>query len=208
MKLFLRLVAGLLLLNTLQAAAEGDPATGQAKSAICAACHAADGNSTVPQWPKLAGQHADYIERQFNLIKSGARPVPEMTGIVGLISEEDIANIAAWFASQQRTGGVAEESKVALGEKIWRAGNAKTSVPACAACHGPAGEGVPFAGFPALAGQHSVYIASMLKRFRAGENWGEKDTLSQIMDGVAERLSDAEIEAVASYIQGLYRATE
>jgi len=208
MKLLLRLVAGLLLITSLQAAAEGDAAIGQAKSAICAACHAADGNSTVPQWPKLAGQHADYIERQFNLIKSGARPVPEMTGIVGLISEEDIVNIAAWFASQRRQGGVAEESKVALGEKIWRAGNAKTSVPACAACHGPAGEGIPFAGFPALAGQHSVYIASMLKRFRAGENWGEKDALSQIMDGVAERLTDAEIEAVASYIQGLYRATE
>jgi len=208
MKFFFRFIAGLLLVISVQAVAEGDAATGQSKAAICAACHGADGNSTVPQWPKLAGQHADYLERQFGLIKSGARPVPEMAGIVGLVSEEDASNIAAWFASQNRKGGVAEESEVAVGERLWRAGNAKTSVPACMACHGPAGEGIPFVGFPALAGQHSVYAASMLKRFRAGENWGEKDAKSQIMNGVAERLTDKEIEAVASYIEGLYRVEE
>lgn len=208
MKFFFRLIAGLLLINSMQLAAEGDAATGQAKSAICAACHGADGNSVVPQWPKLAGQHADYIERQFTLIKSGARPVPEMIGIVAAISEDDIRDISAWFTSQVIQGGVADEALVDTGEKLWRAGNAKTSVPACMACHGPAGEGIPFAGYPALAGQHAAYIASMLKRFRAGENWGEKDTHSQIMNGVAERLSDKEIEAVASYIEGLYNATE
>jgi len=205
MKFFFRLIAVLLLVNSLQAVAEGDAAVGESKAGICAACHGADGNSTVPQWPKLAGQHADYLERQFTLIKSGARPVPEMAGIVGLISEDDINNIAAWYASNTRKGGIAQEALVASGKKLWQAGNAKNSVPACMACHGPAGEGIPFVGFPALAGQHSAYVASMLKRYRAGENWGEKDAKSQIMNGVAERLSDSEIEAVASYIEGLYR---
>jgi len=208
MKFSLPLVAGLLLVVSLQAAADGDAAAGEAKAAICAACHGADGNSVVPQWPKLAGQHNDYLERQFALIKSGARPVPEMTGIVAAISEEDMVDIAAWFSSHHRNGGVADEALVEVGERLWRAGNSKTSVPACMACHGPAGEGIPFAGFPALAGQHSAYIVSMLKRFRSGENWGEKDMQSQTMNGVAERLSDREIEAVASYIQGLYRVTE
>jgi len=208
MKFLSRLTAGLLLVFSLQATAEGDAAAGEAKSAICAACHGADGNSVVPQWPKLAGQHTDYLVRQFALIKSGARPVPEMTGIVAAIGDEDMVDIAAWFSSHQRNGGIADEALVEVGERLWRGGNSRTSVPACMACHGPAGEGIPFTGFPALAGQHSAYIASMLKRFRSGENWGEKDTQSQVMNGVAERLSDREIEAVASYIQGLYRVAE
>jgi len=208
MKLFLRAAAGLLLLISLHAAAEGDAGAGQSKAAVCAACHGVDGNSTVPQWPKLAGQHADYLVRQFGLIKSGARPVPEMAGIVGGVSEQDIADIAAWYSSQEIKGGVADESLVTAGQKLWRAGDAKTGVPACMACHGPAGEGVPFAGYPALRGQHSVYVASMLKRFRSGENWGEKDANSHVMDGVAAALKDAEIDAVASYIEGLYRREE
>ncbi len=209
MKFFCRVAtAGLLLLTSLHAVAQGDASAGQAKAAICAACHGADGNSTVPQWPKLAGQHADYIVRQFNLIKSGARPVPEMAGIVAAISEQDIDDIAAWFSSQVIKGGVADESLVKSGEKLWRAGNAESGVPACMACHGPAGEGIPLAGYPALRGQHAVYIVSSLTRFRAGTNWGEKDVNSQVMNGVATALKDNEINAVASYIEGLYRADD
>jgi cytochrome c553 len=208
MKFFFQLAAGLLAVISLQAFAEGDAAAGQGKSAICAACHGPDGNSVMPQWPKLAGQHPAYIVRQFNLIKAGARPVPEMVGIVGTISEQDIEDIAAWFSSQNSKGGVADPSLVAAGEKLFRAGNAKTGVPACMACHGPAGEGNPLAGYPALAGQHSVYVASLLKRFRSGENWGEKDVNSQVMDGVAAALRDEDIAAVASFIEGLYRAGE
>ncbi len=208
MKLFFQAAASLLLVVSLQAVAEGDAATGQAKAAICAACHGADGNSMVPQWPKLAGQHPAYILRQFKLIKAGARPVPEMVGIVAAVNEQDIDDIAAWYSSQAVKGGVADEALAARGEKLWRAGNAKTGVPACMACHGPAGEGNPLAGYPALAGQHSVYVASMLKRFRAGENWGEKDTNSQVMNGVAAALSDDEINAVAGFIEGLYRVEE
>jgi cytochrome c553 len=162
----------------------------------------------VPQWPKLAGQHGDYMVRQATLIKSGARPVPEMVGIVATLSEQDIADISAWFASQQMSAGVANQEDVPAGQRLWRAGDMKSGVPACSACHGPAGEGNPLAGYPALAGQQEVYVASMLKRFRAGENWGSKDAPSQVMNGVAARLTDDDIKFLASYIQGLYLVKE
>lgn len=204
MKFFIRAAASLLTVISLQAVAEGDATAGQAKSAICAACHGMDGNSAVPNWPKLAGQHAPYIERQTALIKSGARPVPEMMGIVAGMSEQDFADIAAYFASQTNNGGVADESIAALGQSIYRAGNAESGVPACMSCHGPAGEGNPLSGYPALAGQHAVYTAKMLTGFRNGDNWGEKDASSHIMNGSAANLTDDEIAAVASYIQGLY----
>jgi len=191
-----------------QALAAGDPSAGQAKSAICAACHGADGNSVVPNWPKIAGQHEGYVQRQVQLIKAGARVVPEMIGIVPGLSDQDIADLAAWFSSQEMSGGVADDAMVELGERIFRAGNAESGVPACMSCHGPAGEGNPLAGYPALAGQHSVYTSKMLKGFRAGENWGEDDAPSQVMNGAAAELSDEEIAAVASYIQGLYRRGE
>ncbi len=203
-----RMVAGLMLLISLPVLAEGDAEAGKSKAGICAACHGTDGNSMVPQWPKLAGQHPAYLERQTALIKSGARPVPEMAGIVGAISEQDFADLAAYFSSQKNSAGVADEALRPLGERLWRAGNAESGVPACMACHGPSGEGNPLAGYPALAGQHSVYTANMLKRFRAGENWGEKDTNSQVMVGTAARLTDEEIAALASYIQGLYLLAE
>lgn len=204
MSLTLRVAASLLVLFSVQAFAKGDATAGQTKSAICAACHGVDGNSMVPNWPKLAGQHEKYLVRQATLIKSGARMVPEMAGITPGLSEQDILDISAYFASQAVAGGVADESLVELGERIYRAGNAETGVPACMACHGPAGEGNPLAGYPALAGQHSVYTAKMLTGFRDGDNWGDSDAPSKIMNGSAAELSDAEIAAVASYIQGLH----
>lgn len=208
MSVLLRVTASMLVWFSVQALAEGDAAAGQAKSAICAACHGADGNSAVPNWPKLAGQHEEYLARQLRLIKSGARPVPEMMGITPGISDEDIDDLAAYFASRAPAGGVADEGQVALGEQIYRAGNADSGVPACMACHGPGGEGNPLAGYPALAGQHAVYTVSMLQRFRSGENWGEGDAASQVMNGSAAELTDEEIEAVASYIQGLHLRAE
>lgn len=202
----LRAAVILMLLFSTEAFARGDASAGQAKSAICAACHGVDGNSMVATWPKLAGQHEKYLVRQARLIKSGDRPVPEMAAITPGLSDQDIEDISAYFASQTNNGGVADESMIALGERIYRAGNAESGVPACMACHGPAGEGNPLAGYPALAGQHSVYTAKLLSRFRAGENWGEKDAQSQIMNGSAAELTDEEIQAVASYIQGLHLA--
>ncbi len=208
MSVLLRAIAVLLVLVGSQAYAAGDAAAGQAKSAICAACHGVDGNSAVPNWPKLAGQHEQYLLRQLSLIKSNARPVPEMMGITPGLSDQDLQDLSAYFASQTNNGGVADESKVPLGERIYRAGNADSGVPACMACHGPAGEGNPLAGYPALAGQHAVYTAKMLKGFRAGENWGEGDASSAVMNGSAAELTDEEIDAVASYLQGLYLNTE
>ena len=206
MRALLRAAVILLVLCSTQVLAKGDAAAGQAKSAVCAACHGMDGNSMVPNWPKLAGQHEDYLARQITLIKAGARPVPEMMAITPGLSDQDIEDLAAYFASQANNGGVADESLVELGARVYRAGNAENGVPACMACHGPAGEGNPLSGYPALAGQHAVYTANMLNRFRNGENWGEKDASSQVMNGVAARLTPEEIQAVASYIEGLHLA--
>jgi cytochrome c553 len=208
MRFFIRAAASILAVISLQAVAEGDASAGQAKSAICAACHGADGNSVVPNWPKLAGQHTGYMVRQVNLIKSGARNVPEMVGIVATMSDQDIEDIAAWFSSQKNNGGVADESAVFLGQRIYKAGNVETGVPACMSCHGPGGEGNPLAGYPALAGQHSMYISKMLTGFRMGFNWGDDDGPSTVMNGAALLLSKEEIEAVANYIQGLYLDVE
>jgi len=208
MRLLLRAIASSLVFFSLHAFAQGDAAAGQGKSAICAACHGVDGNSVVPNWPKLAGQHQEYLIRQTHLIKDGARPVPEMMGITPGLSDQDILDITAYFTAQKNSGGVADESKVVVGERIYRAGNAESGVPACMSCHGPAGEGNPLAGYPVVAGQHALYVANMLTRFRQGEHWGDDDHLSKIMNGSASELTNEEIEAVASYIQGLYRNTD
>ena len=208
MSLLLRALASSLVLFSAHALAQGDATAGQAKSAICAACHGADGNSMVPNWPKLAGQHEQYLNRRITLIKSGARPVPEMMGITPGLNDQDILDLSAYFSAQERSAGVADDSMVLLGEQIYRAGNADSGVPACMACHGPAGEGNPVSGYPALAGQHAPYTANMLTRFRAGENWGERDASSHVMNGSAAEMTDEEIQAVASYIQGLYQDIE
>lgn len=204
MKHLLQFAIGLTLLTSLPVFAAGDAAAGQGKAAICAACHGADGNSAVPNWPKLAGQHASYIERQLVLIKGGQRTVPEMAGIVMGLSDADMADIAAYYATQSIKAGLADEALREVGEKIYRSGIADKDVPACLSCHGPAGEGNPLAGYPALAGQHEVYSAKMLGGFRAGQTWGEDDSSSKIMTEVTIRLTDAEIAAVANYIQGLH----
>jgi len=204
MKHFLQLAISLSMLFSLPVLALGDADAGKSKAGICAACHGADGNSVVPNWPKIAGQHAQYLDRQIVLIKSGNRPVPEMAGIVIGLSEQDIADLAAFFSSQTSSAGLTDEALREAGEQLYRGGNAATEIPACMSCHGPAGEGNPLSGYPSLAGQHSVYSEKMLKGFRAGQTWGEDDASSEVMTGVALRLTDDEIKAVASYIQGLH----
>ena len=206
MKHLLQFAVALSLLAAWPVLAAGDADAGQAKAAVCAACHGMDGNSMVPNWPKLAGQHSAYLERQMGLIKGGQRPVPEMVGIVAGLTEDDFADLAAYFSSQVKTAGLADETLLASGELLYRAGIADKDVPACMSCHGPAGEGNPLAGYPALAGQHAVYTEKMLKGFRAGTNWGEEDANSKIMTDVANRLTDDEIRAVSSYMQGLHTA--
>ena len=206
MKQLLQFAIGLSLLASLPALAAGDANAGQGKAAICAACHGADGNSLVANWPKLAGQHSAYLERQLGLIKGGSRPVPEMAGIAMGLSDQDIADLSAYFSSQTTTAGLADEALLANGEMLFRAGNSEKDIPACMSCHGPAGKGNPLSGYPSLAGQHSVYSEKMLKGFRAGTQWGEDDASSKIMTEVANRLTDAEIKAVSSYMQGLHPA--
>ncbi len=208
MNFAIRLAVSLLLVASLPVLAAGDADAGKQKSAMCAACHGIDGNSAMAMWPKLAGQHAGYIQRQLALIKSGARPVPEMAGIAAGLSEQDMADLGAYYASQAPSPGVADPALVEVGERLYRAGNVKREIPACMGCHGPAGEGNPLAGYPALAGQHATYTAKMLTRFENGERWGEDDAASLVMTQVSDSLSADEIEALASYIQGLYSKTE
>jgi cytochrome c553 len=206
MKVFLRVMAVLLLAAAATAQAAGDAAAGEQKAAVCAACHGVDGNSTVAMWPKLAGQHEAYLARQITLIRDGARNVPEMTGIVAGLSEADINDLAAYYAGQVNKPAAADPALADAGLRLYRAGNAKTGIAACMGCHGPAGEGNALAGYPALAGQHATYVENALKRFQDGQTWGADDAPSQVMAGVAHQLTDAEIKAVASAIQGLHEA--
>ncbi len=184
----------------------GDPEAGEEKAAPCAACHGIDGNSTVSIWPKLAGQHQDYATRQSILIREQKRNVPEMYATVANLSDQDLADISAFYEQQRLEPGVADEDLVELGQKIYQAGNHESGVPACAACHGPSGDGIPGAHFPVVRAQHTDYTVSRLEAYRAGEHHGEYDPYSQIMVAAARNLTDEEIQAVSSFIEGLHRA--
>lgn len=181
--------------------AQGDAAAGQAKSALCATCHGNDGNSQLAINPKLAGQSAKYMVKQLMDFKSGARPGPTMAAMVAALSEEDMEDIAAWYASQEVTLGGADPEQLELGESIYRAGVQDLSVAACSACHAPNGQGNAPAGFPALGGQHPEYTLMQLKQFRSGERANDP---SGMMRTVVERLTDNELEALASYLSGLH----
>ncbi len=182
------------------AVAAGDPAAGKAKSITCAACHNADGNSAITQYPKLAGQSADYLVKQLQEYKSGVRVNAIMAGMVAPLSPQDMEDLAAYFASQQIARAAADPALAPVGEAIFRGGNLSSGVSACMACHGPAGAGNPAAKFPAVAGQHAEYTEIQLKAFRAMERANDA---GQMMRGVAAKLTDPEIKAVASYMQGL-----
>lgn len=192
-------VIGLATFGTVQAA--GDAQAGKTKAATCAACHGPDGNSVAPNFPKIAGQHADYLVKQLQEYKSGERKNATMNGMAAPLSEQDMADLAAFYASQQAQIGKAAEDKVELGQTIYLAGNASSGVSACAGCHGPAGKGNPMANFPSLSGQHAQYTTDQLKYFRSGERANDA---ASMMRGIAKKMTDAEIDAVAQYIQGLH----
>ena len=185
------------------ALAQGDAEAGKAKTAVCAGCHGAAGNSPAAIGPKLAGQNAKYLARQMQDFKSGVRSAPAMAGQLNNMSDQDIENIAAYFASQTVTVGKAAPELVDLGEQLYRSGNADSNVPACMACHSPTGNGNAPAGFPALSGQHASYIEAQLKAFRAGERKNDSD-FNKMMVQTAYNLKDHEIKALASYISGLH----
>lgn len=180
--------------------AQGDAAAGQAKSALCASCHGADGNSLLAMNPKLAGQNASYMVKQLKDFKSGARPGVTMSAMVLSLSDQDMEDIAAWYSSQEGTVQGADPASLELAETLYRAGNKEIAVAACSACHSPTGKGNAPAGFPALSGQHAEYTLQQLKDFRSGVR---QNDISGMMQTVVERLTDKELEALASYVSGL-----
>ncbi|MEM7253198.1 MAG: c-type cytochrome [Pseudomonadota bacterium] len=179
----------------------GDPAAGKSKSGLCVACHGTDGNSANPDWPKLAGQHADYIVKQTMAIKNGVgRQNALMAPMVAALSDSDAADIAAYFSSQTTTHAEAvPENFATIGQALYRGGDAARGIPACMACHGPAGRGNGPANFPALTGQHAKYTALQLRAYRDGTR-----TTGPMMLGIAAKLTDTEIDALAAYLNALH----
>ena len=174
------------------------------KAKLCASCHNKDGNSTVPAWPSIAGQSPKYFIEQLKAFKAGAtgpRPNPVMEGILAPLSMEELESLATYFSNQTVVVGATPEAFVALGEQIYRGGNPKTGVPACAACHEARGAGNPLAGFPALSGQQPDYMIQQLNNFRTGLR---KNDPNAIMQDISKRMSDEEIKAVANYVHGLH----
>ena len=199
------LLITLTLLATLvmgPAQAAGDPEAGRAKSAQCAACHGADGNSLNPEWPKLAGQHADYLVKQLSYFEKGERENDTMKPMAGVLDEQGREDVAAFYASQKVKTGVADPALVELGEKIYRSGNAQSGIAPCMGCHGPSGAGNPAALYPALRGQHARYTENQLHGFAEGKRVNEN--AKKMMQILASRMTNREIRAVASYIQGLH----
>jgi cytochrome c553 len=184
---------------------KGDPATGKTKSATCAACHGADGNSTNPEWPKLAGQSESYLFKQLQNFKAGqdapdGRYNASMAPMVAPLSEQDMADLAAYFASQTPKPGEADQTMVELGRQVFKGGNNASGVAACAACHGPNGNGNPAAKFPMLAGQHAKYTAMQLEAFSKSQRANDA---GQMMRNIASKMTDEEMAAVSEYIAGL-----
>ncbi|MCW8883292.1 MAG: cytochrome c4 [Sedimenticola sp.] len=193
-------VSIVLAMVVVNAQAAGDAAAGKTKSATCLACHGADGNSANAVWPKLAGQHPNYIKKQLQEFKGGARKNDLMSPMAMPLSDQDMDDLAAYFSSQTQAPGTATADSVELGGKIYRAGNASTNVAACMACHGPTGSGNPSAKFPRISGQHAAYIEKTLKDFRSGDRTNDN---AKMMQNVVFRMTDKEIAAVAQYLQGL-----
>lgn len=181
--------------------AAGSVEAGQAKSGMCMGCHGMDGNSVNPEWPNLASQHASYILRQLKGFKANERTNPLMTPMAVMLQEQDIEDLAAYFSSQKlNLTGETDPAKLKLGERIYRGGSVANGVPPCAGCHGPDGRGNPGAAYPNLRGQHSVYVGYQLRNYKAGTRMTDPN---QMMRTIATKLSEAEIDAVASYVQGL-----
>ena len=196
---------------TTPAWAGGDAAAGKLKTASCAGCHGQDGNSAIASFPKLAGLGEKYLTAQLRHIKAGERVIVEMTGILDYMSDQDLQDMAAYYNSKKiQISGAKEitllgmddpQDVLDLGENLYRAGNLKTGVAACIACHSPAGKGNGPAGYPALGGQYAEYTEKQLLAYRNGER--DSGANAKIMQGVAKALSDKEIKALANYISGL-----
>ena len=181
---------------------EGSVDAGKAKAITCTACHGAEGNSANPLWPNIAGQHASYIQVQLHAFKSGKRNNALMAPQAMMLSDEDIRNLSVYFENlPAAVQAVADSSTVKKAETLYRGGNPDTGVAACLACHGPTGRGNPAAKYPAIQGQHATYTAQALRDYASGARVSADKT--QVMRDIASRLSEEEIVALASYVQGL-----
>lgn len=183
----------------------GDDAAGQGKAAACGACHGMDGNSSDPQYPKLAGQSEQYIVQQLSNFKAGKRQNPIMMGMAAALSEQDMHDIGAYFAGKSALPGVADQALVERGEQLYRQGDQAKGVPACMACHSIDGRGNPGAMYPQLTSQHAQYIQATLKAMHDGTSWGD-DAHAKIMPSIAQKLDEKDIAALASYVEGLHAA--
>ena len=183
----------------------GDSKAGEGKAAACGACHGMDGNSSDKQYPKIAGQNEAYIARQLALFKTQKRQNPIMMGFAAALSPQDMHDVGAYFATKSALAGVADEKLLERGQALYRGGDAELGVPACMACHGPDGRGMAGAGYPQLAGQWADYVTAKLKDWKSGTTWGD-DANAKIMPQIAKQLGEADIAALASYVEGLHTA--
>lgn len=201
MKIQAAAMAVILAFSAIPGFAAGDPSAGQQKSVTCAACHGADGNSINPVWPRLAGQHAEYTKKQLLDFQAATRENAQMSPMASPLSAQDIDDLSAYYSAQKAKGGSAHPEHVDLGQKLYRAGNPKSGLPACMACHGPRGSGNPAAAYPALGGQYAEYTSAQLQAFKSEQRANDSNA---VMRDIAGKMNNAEIEAVSSYIQGLH----
>jgi len=187
---------------------DGDATAGKAKSAVCAACHGADGNAPVNIYPKLAGQNAEYLYKQLKDLKLGmtsggseGRMDPVMSGMAMALSDQDMKDLSAFYASLNMSEGTTSEDVVDAGTKLYKAGDAERGIPACAACHGPRGNGTSLAGFPKISFQHPEYIKAQLEKFRSGARNNDQNGM---MADISKKLTDQDIEILSKYLGGLH----
>jgi cytochrome c553 len=185
-----------------QGLVDGSAEAGKAKAITCGACHGADGNSVNPVWPSIAGQHPTYIVNQLQAFKNGTRTEPLMLGQAMLLTDEDMRNLAVYFSEMTTaTKAIADPSTLDYGERLYRGGSRESETPACIACHGPNGRGNPAASYPSLKGQYAVYTAKQLREYANGLR--NSDGVTRVMRDIAAKLSEKDIVAVSSYVQGL-----
>lgn len=203
-----KLCTMLCLIFTLPVFAQGDAQAGKEKSASCAACHGADGNSAVDMYPSLAGQHQKYLIKQLQEFRLASqtdgeegRHDPVMSGMAEPLSDQDILDLAAFYNDQKAKPGSAPENVIQKGQKLYIGGDVERGLTACAACHGPRGDGMSLANFPDISGQHATYIKKQLQDFRAGKR---NNDMNGMMQDVAKRLTDEEIEILSKFLVGLY----
>ncbi|MGA6180611.1 c-type cytochrome [Stenotrophomonas sp.] len=200
----------------------GDAKAGQTKAAACAACHSADGNSTVEMYPSIAGQSERYVAQQMALIANGQRTSGASAAMVPFVQDltpQDMRDIGAYFATQKASAGLADDGLVSegpyagkkfyeIGQQLYRGGDADRGIPACMACHGPTGAGNPGPAYPHIGGQHAAYVARRLQEYQAGVTHETDKAHFQIMATIARQLTEQEIQALGSYLQGLHNRAD